>query len=258
MTIRPLAALVLLCWPAAAMAQEQAEGSSHRTRVALGPALSTSYPGADRLSLRPFFDYSRVRGDDPFAFEAPDESFGFTLFNSGGFAVGPALGFEGKRRRRDAGGLPGVKSTVEVGGFVQFNLAEAIRLRGELRQGVGGHKGLVADVSADYVVRDADRWLVSFGPRVTLSNNRYNDKYFSAAPVNAAAAGVRAFNADGGLQSAGATLGGLYQLTPQWGVQGYARYDRLVDDAARSPVVRTFGSRNQYSFGVAATYTFGG
>ncbi len=208
--------------------------------------------------MRGFFDFSRVRGDDPFAFEAPDESFGFTLLNSNGFAAGPSLGFEGKRRRRDAGGLPGVDSTFEVGGFVQFQLAEAVRLRGEVRQGIGGHKGLVADISADYVVRDADKWLVSIGPRVTLANNKYHDRYFSAAPLDAIAAGIRAYNADGGLQSAGATLGGLYQLTPQWGVQGYARYDRLVADPADSPVVRAFGSRNQYSFGVAATYTFGG
>ena len=255
MNLRPLAALVLLCSPAAALAQEE-DDRPRRTRVALGPQIAPTYPGADGVSLRPFIDVSRVRGDDPFAFEAPDESFGLTLFNTGALAIGPSLGFEGKRKASDAGGLPRVKSTFEVGGFVQFQLAEPVRLRAEVRQGIGGHKGLVADLSADYVLRDADRWLLSVGPRLTLSNDRYNDKYFSAAPLDAAAAGIRAYDADGGLQSAGATLGGLYQFTPRWGLQAYARYDRLVSDAADSPVVRAFGSRNQFSTGVAATYTF--
>ena len=53
-------------------------------------------------------------------------------------------------------------------------------------------------------------------------------------------------------------MGGLYQFTPQWGVQAYARYDRLQSDPADSPVTRRFGSRDQLSVGVAATYTFGG
>ena len=37
---------------------------------------------------------------------------------------------------------------------------------------------------------------------------------------------------------------------------GYAKYDRLLNDAADSPVVRRFGSRDQLSGGAALTYTF--
>lgn len=259
MTLRSLAALALICSPAIAKAQEEPKDERpRRTRVALGPQISPSFPGADGYRLSPFVDISRVRGDDVFPFEAPDESFGFTLLQGGGFAAGPSLGFEGKRRARDAGGLPRVKTSFEAGGFVQFQLAESVRIRGEVRKGLTGHKGLVGEVSADYIVRDADRWLLSFGPRLIVADNRYQDRYFSAVPLDAAAAGIRPFNAKGGLQSAGATVGALYQLTPAWGVQAYGRYDRLVDDAGRSPVVRAFGSRDQFSTGIAATYTFGG
>ena len=259
MTLRPLAALALICLPATAIAQEEPrDDRPRRTRVALGPQISPSFPGADSYRLSPFIDISRVRGDDVFPFEAPDESFGFTLLQNGGFSAGPSLGFEGKRRARDAGGLPRVKTSFEAGGFVQFQLAEAVRVRGEVRKGLTGHKGLVGEVSADYIMRDGDNWLVSVGPRLIIADNRYQDRYFSAAPIDAAAAGLRSFNAKGGLQSAGATLGTLYQFTPAWGVQAYARYDRLVDNAGRSPVVRAFGSRDQFSTGIAATYTFGG
>jgi outer membrane protein len=37
---------------------------------------------------------------------------------------------------------------------------------------------------------------------------------------------------------------------------GYARYERLVGDAAKSPIVRDLGTRNQLSGGLGVSYTF--
>ena len=36
----------------------------------------------------------------------------------------------------------------------------------------------------------------------------------------------------------------------------YAGYDRLVRDAGASPLVRRYGSRDQFSGGLGLTYTF--
>ena len=255
MDIRPLA-LVLLALAAPVQAQE--DDRPRRTRVVLGPQLVPSYPGADSHDLRPLFDLSRARGDDEFAFEAPDESFGFPLLRGGRFQFGPSLGFEGERSANDVGAaVPKVGFTVEVGGFVQYQLAPAFRLRGELRHGIGGHKGLVGTVGADFVARDRDRWLFSIGPRVTLANDRYHRAYFGVAPATAVATGLPAFAAKGGVQAVGVTAGALRQLTRRWGLYGYAKYDRLVGDAARSPLVRRFGDRDQFSGGLALSYTFG-
>ena len=59
------------------------------------------------------------------------------------------------------------------------------------------------------------------------------------------------------ISAVGAAAGYIKQLTPRWGIYSYARYDRLVGDAAASPIVRRFGSRDQISGGLALTYTFG-
>ncbi len=260
-TYRPIALALLAAagvgiLPAAA--QEGDTGGSRRTRIALGPQIVPSYPGSDSYNIRPFVDVSRTDGDTPFAFEAPDESTGFTVLNRGKFQFGPAIGFEGRRRSRDVGGvLPKVGFTVELGGFVQYALTDALRMRAEVRQGIGGHKGLIAVVGGDYIARDADRWLFSIGPRVTLSSARYNRAYFGVAPADAVPSGLRAFKADGGVQAVGATAGLLRQLTPNWGISTYAKYDRLVSDPGRSPVVRAFGSRDQFAGGLALSYTFG-
>jgi len=252
---RRTTAVLVLALAFAGGSPAAAQEAPRRTRVALGPQVAPRYPGADRYSVRPFFDLSRAEGDDPFAFEAPDESTGFALLRDARLQAGPSLGFEGARRRRDTdGALPRVGFTVEAGGFVQYQLTDAVRLRGEARQGIGGHRGLVGVVGADYVARDGDDWLLSLGPRLTLANGRYQRAYFG---VPAPAAGLPAYRPGGGVQAVGATAGALRQLTPRWGLYGYAKYDRLVGDAGDSPVVRRYGARDQLSGGLALSYTFG-
>ena len=240
------------------MAQESGEEGPQRTRIALGPQITPGYPGSDDLSIRPFFDLSRARGDDEFAFEAPDEGFGFTLLQGERFSVGPSLGFEGKRSSSDvAGTLPDVGISIEIGAFAQYQLTDSLRLRAEGRQAISGHDGFIATLGADYVWREGDRQLFSIGPRVTLTDSNYQDAYFGIRPEDTAAAQLPAYDADGGVQAVGATAGYILQFTPRWGIYSYAKYDRLVGDPADSPLVERFGSRNQFSGGIALTYTFG-
>lgn len=230
-----------------------------RTRVSLGPQVNPAYPGADNLSVNPLVDVAVARGDDPFPFEAADESFGFPLLKSRGFAIGPALNFQtGRKRSESHAAIDEVATTVELGGFAQFWLAKGLRVHAEVRQGVNGHKGLVSNAGLDYVARDGDRWLFALGPRVSLSDARYQDAWFWVTPREAAASGLAAYDpGGGGVHAVGANATGLYQLTPRWGLYGFAKYDRLVGDAARSPVVRDLGSRNQLSGGLGLSYTFG-
>lgn len=242
-----------------AHAQDRGTDGEKRTRVILGPQLSPSWPGADKFSVGPYVDLSRESVGTEFTFEAADESFGGPLLQSGKFAFGPAFGFIGKRTAADVGAnLPKVGLTIEAGGFAQVSLSPNFRVRAEARRGLGGHDGFVGEVSADYVARDGDDWLFSVGPRVTLGDGKYQRAYFGVSPAASTASGLPAYDIDGGVHAVGVTAGYLQQLSPRWGFAVYGRYDRLVGDAARSPVVRELGSRDQPSVGVALSYTFGG
>ncbi len=233
------------------------ERAPYRTRIVAGAQLQPAYPGASGVKLGPYFDFSRTRGPRPFTFEAPDESNGISLYEDDHFAIGPAVNFEGKRKRQKVGGLDAVGFTIELGGFAHYSISPNFRLSVDVRQGINGHKGMVGMIGADYVMRDGDRWLFSIGPRLTASNGRYARAYFGVSPREAAATGIAAYDPGSGAISVGATASTHRQIDRRWGLFGYAKYDRMIGDAANSPVVQRFGSRDQFSGGLGISYTFG-
>ncbi|HEU0100444.1 MAG TPA: MipA/OmpV family protein [Allosphingosinicella sp.] len=259
LTAAGLLPLLIASWSAPALADEGQKKEPRRIRVGVGAQLVPSYPGSDDVSLRPLVDVSLSRGSKPFDFEAPDESFGPSLIKSGGLEIGPALNFESSRKPSDVGAdLDKVPFTVEAGAFVQYAFGPKFRIRVEGRRGLGGHDGWTGQAGADFVARDGDDWLFSIGPRVTVSDGRYHRAYFGVSPAESVRTGLAAYNPGGGVQAVGATAGFLTRLTKSLGLYSYAKYDRLVGDSADSPVVRTYGSRDQLSGGLALTYTWGG
>lgn len=243
---------------APARAQDQG-GSGHIVTVGAGPQIYPEYPGADSDGLYPMFIGGIRRPGEPMRFAAPDQGFGFGLLGSDSpVDIGPVLSFQSKRDEDDVGAPVGdVGFTAELGGFAQVWIGPNVRIRGDLRQGIGGHKGLIGDVGADLVLRDHDRYIFSIGPRVRLSSGRYQDAYFRVTPAAALAGGLAAYDPPGGgAHAVGVESGLTWRAGRDWGLYGYAGYDRLIGDAARSPIVRDLGSRDQFSGGVGLFYEF--
>lgn len=234
-----------------------AQDGDRRVRVGLGPKIGPAYPGADNFVVGPYIEFSTATADQDFVFEAPDESFDFALLNTESIQAGPVATLQRARTAERVGTeVAKVDRTLELGGFVQVAVTPAARLRFEARRGIGGHDGWVFDLGGDYVWRERDERLFSIGPRVTFSNETYQNAYFGVTPADTARTGLATFRPEGGIQSVGVTASHLRQLNANWGIAGFARYDRLVGDAARSPIVREYGSRNQLTAGLALTYTF--
>jgi outer membrane protein len=247
------AVVILPAWtPASAQ-----DASDYRVRVGLGAQLRPKYPGADDREVAPLWDIDVAKGTDEFLFEAPDDRFGIPLFQKDGFAFGPAANFQSARKDKDVGAPVGkVKSTFEAGAFAEYFVAPSIRIRAEALKGIGGHKGLVGSIGADQVWRDGDRYVFSIGPRLELSDSRYQRAYFGVDSEAALASGLPAYRPSGGIHGAALASGLSYQFTPRFGLFGLAKYERLLGDAAKSPIVREFGSRNQFSGGIGLSYTF--
>jgi outer membrane protein len=247
------AAAILPAWGAAA-AQDS---NDIRVRVGLGAQLRPEFIGADSTSVAPLFHINLARGTNQFSFGAPDDSPSFALLSEGGFSFGPAGDIEGRRKQSDVGAPVGsVPRTFEAGAFAQYMAGDSIRFRAELLQGINGHEGLVGTIGADKIWRDGDRYVVSIGPRVLFSDAGYQRAYFGVSPDASLASGLPIYRPDGGVHAVALTSGISYELSSRWGLFGFARYERLVGDAAKSPIIREFGSRNQLSGGIGLNYTF--
>lgn len=246
------AAALVPAW-SAAIAQDS---DNLRVRVGLGAQLRPEFVGADDTEVAPLLDLDLARSTNEFAFEAPDYSFGLPVVSTGGFSFGPAANLASRRENSDVGAPVGnVPTTIEAGAFASYELSKSIYLRAELLKGIGGHKGLVGTLGADRVWRDGDRYVLSIGPRVLFSDGRYQRAYFGVTSAAAAASGLPPYRPSGGVHGVAVASGLSVQFNPRWGLFGFARYERLVGDAAKSPIVRELGSRNQLSGGLGLNYT---
>lgn len=244
-----------LLFPLASATAQDSDGL--RVRVGLGAQIRPDYIGADGSEWAPLWDLAIARGTDPFDFEAPDDNFDIKLFSTGGLSLGPVANIQSGRTKSDAGLPVGkVSTTIEAGLFAQYEVSETIRLRSEVRKGIGGHEGLVASIGGDHIWRDGDRYIFSVGPRVLLSNARYQRAFFGISPDVSLISGLPEYRPDAGIHAIALTSGLTYKFNRDWGLFGFARYERLVGEAAKSPIVRELGSKNQPSAGLGITYTF--
>lgn len=247
-------AAILPAW-SAAVAQDSRD---IRVRVGLGAQLRPEFIGADDTDVAPLFHINFARGTNAFTFGAPDDSPSFALVSTDGFSFGPAGNVEGRRKESDVGAPVGsVPRTFEAGAFVQYYVVpDSIRIRAELLKGINGHDGLVGSIGADKIWRDGDRYVFSIGPRVLFSDERYERAYFGVTPAASVASGLPAYRPRSGVHGVAVASGASYALNERWGLFGFARYERLVGDAAKSPLIREFGSRDQLSGGIGLNYTF--
>jgi outer membrane protein len=228
--------------------------------VGVGGEYAPRFEGSKNnlLSPVPIISIRRV-GSTTDQFRGSRDSSSIALLEFGDLRAGPAGKIIRARKASDYSelrGLGDVKTAFELGGFVEYFPVDWYRVRAELRQGLGGHQGAVADLYADFIVPVMQRFVISGGPRFSWESTKATSPYFSVDAVQATSSGLSAYSAKGGAHSVGIGAQVSYRVDPKWEVRGYVEYQRLLGDAAASPLVALRGSPNQTTFGVGASYSF--
>src|SRR6516162_2898228 len=228
----------------------------------IGPKWAGASDGTFRITGGPLFSIRKV-GTPPEYF-GPRDSFGFTFLDLGQIKIGPAVQIAWPRDAssdRALNGLGDVDFAVQAGAFAEYWPVQWLRLRSEVRQGIGGETGVTGDVFLDAIV-PVGQFRLSAGPRLTAQSTAAISPYFSITPaqsIGSTAAGLPAlpvYHADGGVYSYGAGSQVEYFFNQQWAAHGFVEYQRLTGSAADSPLVIQRGSPNQITFGLGATYAF--
>lgn len=221
--------------------------------VAAGGGVSPGYFGSDELVASPTgalgILYLQYNGKeygtaDPWAIET-------------GLDFGASLRFVGERSAAlypELAGMTDIDPALELGGTVSF-AQPAWEVFADLRYGIGGHESAVGELGMNLIARPNDALTLTAGPRVFIGSDDYAATYFGVTAAEAAASGFNAYDAQGGVLSAGVALGASYNLGSNWGLAGRVNWDRLQGDAAGSPIVQQ-GTEDQFSATIVATRRF--
>lgn len=233
--------------------------------IALGVATIPEFEGAERQRVIPLVSGQVRWGNRYLAIEGVTARL--NVLDSKSFELGPVadltFGRRAKLKTLAIRALGRIDDAYQIGSFAAVRassvLTEGDQLRGSIqmtRDVSNVHKGWLGQAAIDYRLPVSSRFTLSAQTSLRFADDKYARTYFSVSPEGAAASGLQAFNAKGGVKDLGFSLTGSYNLSQHWSVLGYAGYRRMVGDFGRSPVVRTAGSRNQTSGGVGVVYSF--
>jgi outer membrane protein len=191
-------------------------------------------------------------------FTSRNDGISFSLYDNGRVRAG-AVGkiiFE-RESEDDLEGLDPVRFGAEAGGFAEIYPTDWLRVRGEVRQGIRSHEGIVADIAVDAFKDITPSVRVSGGPRISFASEDYFEAYYGVNAAESANSGLSEYRPDGGgIKSIG--IGGAYdwKATEKLTTSVFSEYSRLMGEAADSSLVKERGSPNQFTIGVSAAYRF--
>ena len=261
--LKLLTAIIGVLAPAVAWAQTELVDFTLPTdwtvTLGVGGKVLPAFDGSDRYILAPFPTLYVRRAGTPRGFTSPRDGISLAIVNINQFRFGPTGKLVLPRNESDDAALRGLGNVgwaVEIGAFAEYWVRPWLRTRAELRQGFGGHDGIVSDVTADFVLPASQTLTVSAGPRLTLATAQALQPYFGVDATQSLASGLPVFHPGGGIRSFGFGAQARQQWFQDWSTNLFLEYDRLVGDAARSPILSRNGSANQVTIGLGVSYSF--
>lgn len=175
-----------------------------------------------------------------------------------GWSLGPSFRYLSGRDSNDYAQLRGlneIDAAFEIGAKFAYTFG-MFRPSVAVRQGFGGHNGIVGEAAFDAVFYPTAATEFTIGPRASFANGEYMRTYFNVSPAESAKSGRPVYDAGGGIKGVGVELTGRYRFNEQWALVSSVTYEKLIGDAKNSPIVRA-GDDDQFSAELGLTYTFG-
>jgi outer membrane scaffolding protein for murein synthesis (MipA/OmpV family) len=224
--------------------------------IGIGIGYGPEYAGSDDSEAKfmpvVFLNYGPV-------FLSSDKGLGvrFDLLE-GALEISPAINYRFGRdedKSPTLAGMGDVKGVVTLGGTIAYKFDDFV-LSLKTFQGVNEYKGLTMDIKAAYLNRSNDSFDYGVSLSTRIADKAFNQAFFGVNPIQSERSGYRHYDADAGFNDIGLKGTFDYYLTPQFSVDLFAGYNRLIGVAADSPLVER-GNANQFTTGVGFFYHFG-
>jgi len=230
----------------------------------LGTASIPDYMGSDDYHLVPMIISKFSLADANVIFEGTGARI--NVLDHPVLEFGPAFNFSLPRESVQSNRVDNVgnlEGALELGAYTGFVLPYGSLPEGEIngylvaRQAVAGDESgatLVGLIEYFYAVK----YFLRLGVNVstTFADSGYMQTHFGVSPRASTLSGLPAYSPGSGLKDVSVSAYSILSFSRRWGLFGRVLASRLVDDAARSPLVTEEGSVDQYFGGLGLFINF--
>lgn len=243
--------------------------------VGVGAMSLPSYAGSDNSRIIPAAGATGELGGISFTIRGPSLSLDFLPDRAGsdiGIRFGPQVRLRSNRNGKIGdpvvARLGKLDNVVEAGFRLGASFDDVVSREDSFSVGVsarwdvsGKGSGRVITPSATYLLPISRAQAVGLLASAQFVDRKYADYNYSISAEGAAASGLPAYVAKGGLQEVSVGLATARDLSGDFLDGGFSigaglMYSRLYGSAAKSPITSIRGSRNQWIFGGGLAYTF--
>lgn len=111
-----------------------------------------------------------------------------------------------------------------------------VQLGATLARDLGGSDGFTVDLNLSAMFQPLERLRIMPGIGVTIGDNRYVGTWFGVSRDQSLRSGLPQFDARAGITSAAGLVRASYMLTEHWSLNAMIGVQRLLGDAADSPI----------------------
>ena len=254
--------LALTASATSALADEtKQEKKSWQATLGAGVVQMPEYPGSDenRNQALPLIS---VRYKRFFLGGAPGSGspggLGAYLYESDRWSLGAVVSRDARAPRKESDderlrGLGDVDATFRAGLFTSYHIGWLTLSASALTDVADNQQGMIANLDAELTYRPFPKLILSGGPGVSWSNEKYMQTFFGITGQQAARSSFAPYAPAGGVSVIRASLGAQYLLTPHWFLGARVTAAQLQGDAADSPIVV---DKNQNLYALFVGYRF--
>jgi outer membrane protein len=216
---------------------------SWRVIVGAGAAVGPAYEGASkfRTSPLPIIDATYANR----FFISTTNGIGVNIVATPLYRLGASVTYAPGRDQDLDGhlrGLGDISPGAQFKLFGSYVLGDVV-LAAAIRHDLGATDGTLFDAGISYRWRPSERLALTFGPYMTLMDDKYAEKYFGVTPGQSRSAiqlgnPLAPFSPQGGVRDLSFAVNAAYRFNAHWGLGARLGFAYLVGDAADSPITR--------------------
>lgn len=232
--------------------------------VAMGTAVAPDYEGSAYYEILPLVV---ARWDKRGAYaELKGATLRANVIQESLWQFGPVFRYNRARGKVGSGPvrrMEHIDGAWEAGAFFGARLRDPDRPQRELGLEVemlqdlaGTYNGYHLEFELSGGVPINDKWYIHVALNSTYGSNRFMNTYYGVTDSDALRSGLQPFFPESGFRDIAFSMAINYNISGHWGIALGGRYQRMLGDAADSPVVANVGNVNQYIVTLMGTYAY--